>query len=220
MPTEKEWIELGRRAIACKAWRWMPGMRCTHRWTGGIRVLADEDGEQSEAYVVLPDADGNAVMTIGECGIMGGFPTLVARIRSSPTSPTRRRWAVCWRWCEMRGTTPALVCGMTGEPGGGVGWRVAASIAYTAQRMKTAMRRRRKLSWRRSKKGALDSMTKHKQNEKKAGTCPACGQCLRLSSRGRILGHSEQTNGVPKTCKGSGDAPVEAEEHAALEVAG
>ena len=66
--------ELARRAVACKGWRWMPGMRCTHRWTGGIRVLADEDGEQSEAYVVLPDADGNAVMTIDECGIMGGFP--------------------------------------------------------------------------------------------------------------------------------------------------
>jgi len=66
--------KLAKRAVACKGWRWMPGMRCTHRWTGGIRVLADEDGEQSEAYVVLPDADGNAVMTIDECGIMGGFP--------------------------------------------------------------------------------------------------------------------------------------------------
>jgi hypothetical protein len=66
--------ELGRRAVACARWRWMPGMRCTHRWTGGIRVLADDSGEQSESYVVLPDADGNAVMTIDECGIMGGFP--------------------------------------------------------------------------------------------------------------------------------------------------
>ena len=37
-------------------------------------MLADENGEQSETYVVLPDADGNAVMTIDECGIMGGFP--------------------------------------------------------------------------------------------------------------------------------------------------
>jgi hypothetical protein len=66
--------ELAKRAIACKHWRWMPGMRCNHRWTGGIRVLADENGEQSESYVVLPDAEGNAVMTIDECGIMGGFP--------------------------------------------------------------------------------------------------------------------------------------------------
>ena len=72
--TEEQLIDLGRRAVACKGWRWLPGMRCTHRWTGGIRVLADECGEQSESYVVLPDADGNAVMTIDECGIMGGFP--------------------------------------------------------------------------------------------------------------------------------------------------
>lgn len=59
-----------------------------------------------------------------------------------------------------------------------------------------------------------------RNNEMKAyGTCPACGQCLRLSSRGRILGHSEQAVLGPKTCKGSGDAPVEAEEHTAPEVA-
>lgn len=72
--TEAQLIDLGYRAVSCKGWRWLPGMRCTHRWTGGIRVLADECGEQSESYVVLPDADGNAVMTIDECGIMGGFP--------------------------------------------------------------------------------------------------------------------------------------------------
>lgn len=66
--------ELAERFVACERWRWMPGMRCTHRWTGGIRVLVEENGEQSESYVVLPDADGNAVMTIDECGIMGCFP--------------------------------------------------------------------------------------------------------------------------------------------------
>ena len=25
--TKQEWNELGRRAVACKGWRWMPGMR-------------------------------------------------------------------------------------------------------------------------------------------------------------------------------------------------
>ena len=24
--TDKDWIDLGRRAVACRAWRWMPGM--------------------------------------------------------------------------------------------------------------------------------------------------------------------------------------------------
>jgi hypothetical protein len=66
--------DLARRFVACKHWRWMPGMRCVHRWTGGIRVLADENGEQSESYVVVPGARGNAVMAVGECGIMGSFP--------------------------------------------------------------------------------------------------------------------------------------------------
>jgi len=65
---------LAERAVKAKGWRWMPGMRCTHRWMSGIRVLADEKGEQSESYVVLPDANGNAVLTLHECGIMGSFP--------------------------------------------------------------------------------------------------------------------------------------------------
>lgn len=72
--TDEQWIELGRRAVAAKGWRWMPGMRCTHRWTGGIRVLVSDDGVESEKYVVLPDEGVNAVMCIDECGIMGGFP--------------------------------------------------------------------------------------------------------------------------------------------------
>jgi len=66
--------ELAERAVACEGWRWMAGMRCTHRWMSGIRIMATESGEQSESYVVLPDADGNAVMTLHDCGIMGGFP--------------------------------------------------------------------------------------------------------------------------------------------------
>jgi hypothetical protein len=67
-------IEIEKRAVACKHWRWLPGMRVTHRWMSGIRIMATESGEQSESYVVLPDADGNAVMTLHDCGIMGGFP--------------------------------------------------------------------------------------------------------------------------------------------------
>ncbi len=31
--TEQDWIELGKRAVACKGWRWMPGMRySTDSW--------------------------------------------------------------------------------------------------------------------------------------------------------------------------------------------
>ncbi len=37
-------------------------------------MLANESGEQSESYIVLPDAYGNAVMAIEEYGSMGEFP--------------------------------------------------------------------------------------------------------------------------------------------------
>jgi len=30
---EQEWIDLGKRAVACKSWRWMPGMLA--RYEGG-----------------------------------------------------------------------------------------------------------------------------------------------------------------------------------------
>lgn len=68
-------VEIGQRAVRCKHWRWMPGMRCQrlHR-KGRIRVLADDSGEWSEDYVVMPGADGNAVTAIYDCGIVSGFP--------------------------------------------------------------------------------------------------------------------------------------------------
>lgn len=67
------WIELGQRAVACEGWRWMPGMRATHSYTGGVRVLATDDGEISEEYVVLPDDGGNCVMRPFDWAVVGCF---------------------------------------------------------------------------------------------------------------------------------------------------
>ena len=48
--TDEQWIELGKRAVACKGWRWMPGMltdfgeRVTHpdiRYIGTLPDLTD-----------------------------------------------------------------------------------------------------------------------------------------------------------------------------------
>lgn len=68
--------ELGRRAVACKAWRWMPGMRY---WYPGFRIgdtewahrvqddpehmeaLHDNEGETPERYP-LPDLSDPATL--------------------------------------------------------------------------------------------------------------------------------------------------------------
>ena len=48
---QQQWIELGRRAVACAGWRWMPGMlaMCAPRWWADtwsdmriVRVLLDD----------------------------------------------------------------------------------------------------------------------------------------------------------------------------------
>ena len=55
-------------------------------------------------------------------------------------------------------------------------------------------------------------------NNDKKGTCPACGARLPLTRHGVIAGHSVMTRNrepyMAKTCKGTGAAPVEAEEAA------
>lgn len=67
-------LNLARRAVACKGWRWMPGMLATHRHCSPIRVLVRDDGEGGEVHVVRPGPDGNEIQCIYECGVMGSFP--------------------------------------------------------------------------------------------------------------------------------------------------
>ncbi len=67
-------VELAKRAVACKGWRWMPGMRATHRHCSPIRVLVRDDGEDYECHIVAPGPNGNEIQCIDECGIMGSFP--------------------------------------------------------------------------------------------------------------------------------------------------
>jgi len=40
--TEQDWIDLGKRAVACAGWRWMPGMRAG--LPDGARWPLDEGG--------------------------------------------------------------------------------------------------------------------------------------------------------------------------------
>jgi len=67
-------VDLAKRAVACNGWRWMPGMRATHRHCSPIRVLVRDDGEGYECHIVAPGPDGNEIQCIDECGVMGSFP--------------------------------------------------------------------------------------------------------------------------------------------------
>jgi len=61
--TNEQWVELGRRAMACRGWRWMPGMLLRNRHT--IR-LANQYGNADDKYPhtyvldgdILRDCDG------------------------------------------------------------------------------------------------------------------------------------------------------------------
>jgi hypothetical protein len=67
-------IELGKRAVACKAWRWMPGMlvRSTNNYHRPARIEAiDGDGY---GLTIIPDCDGPVFSAHHEYGIAGTFP--------------------------------------------------------------------------------------------------------------------------------------------------
>jgi len=51
--TEQDWIELGRRAVACRGWRWLPGMR----------VISSSENCQAVRVVV---EDGNDYLSAEE----------------------------------------------------------------------------------------------------------------------------------------------------------
>ena len=64
--TEQEWINLGRRAAACRGWRWMPGMSLIRRKTGpaggtGLRPtqlrVALTCGHPCDPFACVTDVD-------------------------------------------------------------------------------------------------------------------------------------------------------------------
>jgi hypothetical protein len=72
--TEDQWIELGRRAVACKGWRWMPGMLALS--TNNYHRPARIESIDGDAYglTVVPHADGPVFAAHHEYGIAGEFP--------------------------------------------------------------------------------------------------------------------------------------------------
>jgi hypothetical protein len=72
--TKAQLIDLGRRAVACKGWRWMPGMLVlsTNNYHRPARIES-LDGE-TYGLTVIPDADGPVFAAHHEYGIAGEFP--------------------------------------------------------------------------------------------------------------------------------------------------
>ena len=58
-----EMIDLGRRAVACKGWRWMPGMLATHSGHKPARVLSVQSDEYEPPMLEIAWAwnDGDGV---------------------------------------------------------------------------------------------------------------------------------------------------------------
>lgn len=52
--TDEQWIELGKRAVACKGWRWMPGMLARYKGDAWCRVT-DADSFGLPTRVRLPN---------------------------------------------------------------------------------------------------------------------------------------------------------------------
>lgn len=52
--TEEQWIDLGKRAVACKGWRWMPGMLARYKGDAWCRVT-DADSFGLPTRVRLPN---------------------------------------------------------------------------------------------------------------------------------------------------------------------
>jgi len=44
--TDQDWIDLGQRAVACRAWRWLPGMRVIDTRTAprALRIVVKAEG--------------------------------------------------------------------------------------------------------------------------------------------------------------------------------
>jgi len=118
----EEMQELGRRAVACKGWRWMPGMRCAFNeyeaWEYERLVGPTEgDGFVQASEVAIPD--------LADAATVGCLLALVqeagALIRKLTILPACSSIVVDWpdgRLHQYRGTAyaDALVAALEAAP--------------------------------------------------------------------------------------------------------
>lgn len=114
--TEQDWIDLGRRAVACKGWRWMPGVLARYERDSWCRVTeADSLGLPPR---VMPPNSRRAWPDLRDPATVGCLLALVREARpgcaiwvardcvTDPLDDTeymldeREGWAVCGGTCD------------------------------------------------------------------------------------------------------------------------
>jgi hypothetical protein len=102
-----EQIALSRRAVACKGWRWMPGMRTVE----GLRVV-NVNAEHRYVHVhpgsLLLPAEGHTLPDLTDPATLGCLVALVREAWRCPTvyvrqSTTRRvsDGVIAWEVCDL-----------------------------------------------------------------------------------------------------------------------
>ena len=126
------WADLGRRAVACDRWRWMPGMSLMRRRHGppaggtGLRPtalrVAVTGGHPCDPWAGIADADAcDGLMLTGQA--WGGGKDIEAINVStdggktwSSATPANPHWVPDFRDPATRGCLLALVRDALGEP--------------------------------------------------------------------------------------------------------
>jgi len=81
--TYDQWIELGRRAVACKHWRWVPGM-LAHKPGGIWEWRRHSVAKWSDALGVRDDIPADAVPDLGDPATLGCLLALVREAWGKP----------------------------------------------------------------------------------------------------------------------------------------
>lgn len=125
-------IKLARRAVACKAWRWMPGMRYREKWPTEDEAIwgrwSSED-EDDTGYTVCKttkvEADGVHLPDLTDPATIGCLLKMVREAHRDPQINTHAdlvdslnqfSWQVCSYDCDYTGwcdtEAEALVCAL------------------------------------------------------------------------------------------------------------
>lgn len=99
--TPDDLIELGKRAVACRRWRWMPGM--ADLWGGRMR-----EGDGLDRMHALPDLTDPATLgcLLALVREAWGDPGMFVRPRGSKMRPD---------WAVFTGQNSDLVCAASAE---------------------------------------------------------------------------------------------------------